>query len=142
MTEADNPGAEADSPDADIVLTSDSDDLELDGSYFEQLIYFIKVKILSIISIILVTNSIKTDDTKTKMHVSIKYIITSLLILAVILLISGFFEFLHTINQYKIKHKKEFNWMDWVISFLVGFMYMITCGIVFLYIRYQYTKLK
>ena len=127
----------------DILVKSDSpDELELDGSYFEKLIYFIKVKILSIISIILVTNSIKSDDTKTKMDLSIKYIITSLLIISVILLISGFFEFIHTINQYKSKHKKEFNWMDWVISFLVGFMYMITCGIVFLYIRYQYTKLK
>jgi hypothetical protein len=131
-------------PDVEII-TSESespDDLELDGSYFEKLIYFIKVKLLSIISIILVTNSIKSDDTKTKMDLSIKYIITSLLIISVILLISGFFEFIHTINQYKSKHKKEFNWMDWVISFLVGFMYMITCGIVFLYIRYQYTKLK
>ena len=127
----------------DILVKSDSpDELELDGSYFEKLIYFIKVKILSIISIILVTNSIKSDDTKTKINLSIKYIITSLLIISVILLISGFFEFIHTINQYKSKHKKEFNWMDWVISFLVGFMYMITCGIVFLYIRYQYTKLK
>ena len=127
----------------DILVKSDSpDELELDGSYFEKLIYFIKVKILSIISIILVTNSIKSDDTKTKMDLSIKYIITSLVIISVILLISGFFEFIHTINQYKSKHKKEFNWMDWVISFLVGFMYMITCGIVFLYIRYQYTKLK
>lgn len=126
-----------------ILVKSDSpDELELDGSYFEKLIYFIKVKILSIISIILVTNSIKSDDTKTKINLSIKYIITSLLIISVILLISGFFEFIHTINQYKSKHKKEFNWMDWVISFLVGFMYMITCGIVFLYIRYQYTKLK
>ena len=131
-------------PDLELITSESksSDDLELDGSYFEKLIYFIKVKILSIISIILVTNSIKTNDTKTKMDLSIKYIITSLLILSVILLISGFFEFIHTINQYKSKHKKEFNWMDWVISFLVGFMYMITCGIVFLYIRYQYTKLK
>ena len=126
----------------EIVTSESTNDLELDGSYFEKLIYFIKVKILSIISIILVTNSIKTDDTKTKMDLSIKYIIISLLILSVILLISGFFEFIHTINQYKSKHKKEFNWMDWVISFLVGVMYLITCGVVFLYIRYQYTKLK
>jgi len=126
----------------EIVSGESTNDLELDGSYFEKLIYFIKVKILSIISIILVANNIKTDDTKTKMDLSIKYIITSLLILSVILLISGFFEFIHTIKKYKIKHKKEFNWMDWVITFLVGFMYMITCGIVFLYIRYQYTKLK
>lgn len=132
----------SETPDVELITSESksSDDLGLDGSYFEKLIYFIKVKILSIISIILVTNSIKTDDTK--MDLSIKYIITSLLILSVILLISGFFEFIHTINQYKSKHKKEFNWMDWVISFLVGFMYMITCGIVFLYIRYQYTKLK
>ena len=124
------------------LLTSDSEstgDVKLEGSYFEKLIYFIKVKILSIISIILVTNSIKTDDTKRKMNSSIKYIITLLLLISVILLITGFFEFIHTIKQYKSKHKEEFNWMDWVISFLVGFMYMITCGIVFLYIRYQYT---
>lgn len=135
---------DSETPDVDLITSErDSPDvLELDGSYFEKLIYFIKVKILSIISIILVTNSIKSDDTKTKMDLSIKYIITSLLIISVILLISGLFEFIHTINQYKSKHKKEFNWMDWVISFLVGFMYIITCGIVFLYIRYQYTKLK
>lgn len=133
---------DAGSPDPDVVLTSYSDDLLLEGSYVEKLIYFIKVKILSIISILLVTNSIKTDNTQTKMHVSIKYMITSLLFLAVILLISGAFEFIHTIENYKLKHKKHFNWMDWVISFLVGFMYMITCVIVFFYIRYQYTKLK
>jgi len=63
-----------------------------------------------------VANNIKTNDTKTKINLSIKYIITLLLILAIILLISGFFEFVNIekkkiIVMYKcLKNHQHLKW--------------------------------
>ena len=112
-----------------------------DGYYFDQLLNFIKTKILSILSVVFVTYSLKSEQNNGKMHLSIKYIVLGLLFLSFVLLISGVFEFLYTVKTYKSKHKKRFDWLDWVITFLVSIMYAILCLIVFLFIRYQYKNL-
>ena len=109
-----------------------------DGYYFDQLINFIKTKILSIMSVVFVTYALRSQQNNEKMHVSIKYIVLSLLCLSIILLISGFFEFLYTVKTYKSKNRNTFDWLDWVITILVSIMYAILCIVVFLFIRYQY----
>ena len=105
--------------------------LSHDGYIFDQLIDFMKTKILSIISIVFVTYTMKTDDPKTKANLSIKYVILSLLGLSIILLVSGFIEFIYTVKTYESKQGKKFGVFEWIMSILVGIMYLIICTIVF-----------
>lgn len=112
-----------------------------DGYYFNQLINFIKTKILSIMSVVFVTYTLRSEQNNGKMHVSIKYIVLSLLFLSFVLLISGFFEFIYTVKTYKTKNRNTFDWLDFVITILVSIMYAILCIVVFLFIRYQYKNL-
>lgn len=114
---------------------NDSDVFKV-GYFFERIIDFIKMKIITTLSIVFVGYTILEND-KSNKHM-VKNLVKTLLFLAVVIYVAGVFDLIMKIYRFKVK-LKSLTWkiIQWFIIFLCAVIYITILIFLYLFIKLQ-----